>query len=56
MPAGLDTVVPQELTATEADGRIVVAPGVLRQGDNRRLKGEDLMEGARMLIKAARFG
>ena len=45
MPAGLDTVVPQEFTTTPEDGRIAIAPNVLRQGDNRRLMGEDLMEG-----------
>ncbi|WP_406625090.1 gephyrin-like molybdotransferase Glp [Acidovorax sp. SDU_ACID1] len=45
MPAGLDTVVPQELATAEPDGRIRVAPGLLRRGDNRRLKGEDLLQG-----------
>jgi molybdopterin molybdotransferase len=48
MPAGCDTVVPQELC--EADGapghaRITVPPGVLRPGENRRLRGEDLAVG-----------
>jgi molybdopterin molybdotransferase len=46
MPAGLDTVVPQEFTQAAGDGRIAVPPGLLRPGDNRRLKGEDLQEGA----------
>lgn len=45
MPAGLDTVVPQEFTKTGADGRIEVPAGLLQPGDNRRFKGEDLMEG-----------
>jgi len=55
MPAGLDTVVPQEFTTASiatagdaADGgapHITIAADVLRTGDNRRFKGEDLMEG-----------
>ncbi|WP_428422996.1 molybdopterin molybdotransferase MoeA [Methylibium sp.] len=44
MPAGLDTVVPQEFT-TARDGTVVVPPGVVSAGDNRRLKGEDLARG-----------
>ena len=42
MPAGLDTVVPQEFTRTDADGRIHIPAGTVRAGDNRRLAGEDL--------------
>jgi len=45
MPAGLDTVVPQELTQANADGRITIAANVLQRGDNHRLAGEDLMQG-----------
>ena len=45
MPAGLDTVVPQELTQANADGRITIATNVLQRGDNHRLAGEDLMQG-----------
>lgn len=45
MPAGLDTVVPQELTTTGADGHIHIAADLLRRGANRRLLGEDLMRG-----------
>jgi molybdopterin molybdotransferase len=45
MPDGLDTVVPQEFTTTEPDGRIRIAAGVVRTGDNRRLCGEDLARG-----------
>lgn len=45
MPAGLDTVVPQEFTKTGTDGRIEIPAGLLQPGDNRRCKGEDLMEG-----------
>ena len=42
MPAGLDTVVPQEFTRSEPDGRIRIPAGTVRAGDNRRLAGEDL--------------
>lgn len=45
MPPGLDTVVPQELTQPLADGRITIPANVLQRGDNRRLAGEDLMQG-----------
>ena len=48
MPAGCDTVVPQELC--QADGppgaaRVTVPAGVLRAGENRRKRGEDLAVG-----------
>ena len=49
MPAGLDTVVPQEFTSTDSDGRIRIPAGTLRAGDNRRLAGEDLARGAAAL-------
>jgi molybdopterin molybdotransferase len=45
MPAGLDTVVPQEFVQPAAEGRIAIPPRLLNPGDNRRLKGEDLQEG-----------
>ena len=45
MPAGLDTVVPQEFTRTETDGRIRIPAGTVVAGDNRRLRGEDLARG-----------
>jgi molybdopterin molybdotransferase len=45
MPAGLDTVVPQEFTRL-VDGRVVIPAGAVRAGDNRRLAGEDLKRGA----------
>ncbi len=55
MPAGLDTVVPQELVRVHAsDGNataILIAAGVLRAGDNRRLCGEDLQLGRAALQK-----
>jgi len=44
MPAGLDTVVPQEFVRVE-DGRVTVPAGVVRAGDNRRCAGEDLAIG-----------
>ncbi len=49
MPPGLDTVVPQEFTRVEADGRVRIPAGVVRTGDNRRLKGEDLSLGSAAL-------
>jgi len=45
MPAGLDTVVPQEFTQPTGDTRITVPPKLLKPGDNRRLEGEDLQQG-----------
>ncbi len=45
MPGGLDTVVPQEFTRTEADGRVCIPAGTVQAGDNRRLRGEDLARG-----------
>ncbi|MBN8494676.1 MAG: molybdopterin molybdenumtransferase MoeA, partial [Burkholderiales bacterium] len=39
MPAGLDTVVPQEFTQQDGDA-VLVPPGLLLTGDNRRLAGE----------------
>ena len=41
MPAGLDTVVPQEFVRVSGD-LVSVPAGTVRTGDNRRLKGEDL--------------
>jgi len=54
MPDGLDTVVPQEFTRTEADGRIRIPQGSVKPGDNRRLRGEDLAHGEAAL-KAGRI-
>jgi molybdopterin molybdotransferase len=45
MPAGLDTVVPQELAQDGGDGFVQIPPGVVRAGDHRRLAGEDLARG-----------
>ena len=52
MPAGLDTVVPQEFTRAEGT-QVTVPAGVVRSGDNRRLAGEDLARGEAAL-KAGR--
>jgi molybdopterin molybdotransferase len=41
MPTGLDTVVPQELCQEEHDA-VRIEPGVIRRGENRRKRGEDL--------------
>ncbi len=51
MPAGCDTVLPQELASAASDSGVTLAAGVLRAGDNRRLKGEDLMAGQPALRK-----
>lgn len=50
MPAGCDSVVPQEFV-TELDGVMIMAPGTIRAGDNRRLAGEDLKAGSAALRK-----
>jgi molybdopterin molybdotransferase len=49
MPAGLDTVVPQEFTKAEGDAAVRIPAGAVRTGDNRRLKGEDLARGGAAL-------
>jgi molybdopterin molybdotransferase len=54
MPAGTDTVVPQEFVT--AQGEVVTIPaGLLQAGDNRRLKGEDLHEGRPALRQGERL-
>ena len=50
MPPGLDTVVPQEFITAQG-ASISVAPQLLQPGDNRRLRGEDLMAGTPALLK-----
>jgi molybdopterin molybdotransferase len=44
MPAGLDTVVPQELCTADGD-TVRIAAGVIKSGENRRRRGEDLAVG-----------
>ncbi|MDO8283480.1 MAG: molybdopterin molybdotransferase MoeA [Rhodoferax sp.] len=51
MPAGCDTVVPQEFTQNASDSAVTVPQGVVRTGDNRRLMGEDLKEGRAALTQ-----
>ena len=45
LPAGLDTVVPQELVRADG-GQIHIPANCVRQGDNRRLRGEDVAQGS----------
>ncbi|MCW5634976.1 MAG: molybdopterin molybdotransferase MoeA [Rubrivivax sp.] len=48
MPAGADTVVPLELVrvqGTPDGGEVHIPPGVIRPGENRRKRGEDLAAG-----------
>ena len=52
MPAGLDTVVPQEFVKVAGE-RITIPANAVRTGDNRRLAGEDLARGEAVL-KAGR--
>ncbi|MBC3916299.1 molybdopterin molybdotransferase MoeA [Undibacterium sp. CY18W] len=51
MPAGCDTVIPQELIIAGSDTHITIPHGKLRAGDNRRLKGEDLAMGKTVISK-----
>ncbi|MET3130509.1 molybdopterin molybdotransferase [Oxalobacteraceae bacterium GrIS 1.11] len=51
MPAGCDSVLPQELLSAAGPDTITLAPGMIRAGDNRRLRGEDLMAGQPALKK-----
>ena len=50
MPPGLDTVVPQEFVGLQ-DNSITLPAGLLKPGDNRRLRGEDLAHGKPALLK-----
>ena len=58
MPNGLNTVVPQEFVlpadnaACQLAGSVITIPaGILRAGDNRRQRGEDLAKGHCALLK-----
>ncbi len=55
MPAGLDTVLPLEFAQTSGD-QVTIPPGLLQRGDNRRLCGEDLMQGGVALPRGERLG
>ena len=60
MPPGLDTVVPHELSRVESN-LVHIEAGVVKAGDNRRHRGEDLAAGraalrAGRILKAADMG
>lgn len=55
MPAGMDTVVPLEFVRVE-DEDIEIPANVVQPGDNRRLLGEDLMEGRAALKRGDLLG
>jgi molybdopterin molybdotransferase len=55
MPAGLDTVVPQELVQI-TKLHITIPAGILQHGDNRRFKGEDLCVGKPALLAGSTVG
>ena len=55
MPSGADTVVAQELVQVDGE-RVAIAAGLLQRGDNRRLCGEDLMQGQTALSAGTRLG
>jgi molybdopterin molybdotransferase len=54
MPAGLDTVAPQEFVKIEGE-TITLPSGLLQAGDNRRLLGEDVMQGQPALARGTRL-
>ncbi len=54
MPSGLDTVAPQELVQMDGDS-ILIPPGRLQAGDNRRLCGEDIAQGRAALRAGQRL-
>ena len=51
MPAGCDTVVPQEFTRADGEDAVIVPAGVVKPGDNRRFAGEDLAIGQAALSR-----
>ena len=53
MPAGCDSVLPQEFADSITDDTVTLRAGAIRAGDNRRLAGEDLKAGSAAL-KAGR--
>ena len=56
MPDGCDSVVPQELVAQIGEHSITLRPNTIRPGDNRRFKGEDLMQGQPALWQGKLLG
>ncbi|MDM7464403.1 MAG: molybdopterin molybdotransferase MoeA [Tepidimonas taiwanensis] len=55
MPEGLDTVAPVEFVRAAGDATVAIPAGVVRPGDNRRLRGEDLMAGRAALHAGTRL-
>ena len=55
MPDGLDTVIPQELCQSVTPESIQFASHILKTGDNRRLRGEDIAKGKPALKQGARI-
>lgn len=51
MPAGCDTVIPQELVRHLNADTILLDPRQIKPGDNRRLSGEDLKKGHAVLYQ-----
>lgn len=51
MPLHCDTVIPQEFTLNVNEFTVTVPAGKIKPGDNRRLKGEDLMQGKTALLQ-----
>jgi molybdopterin molybdotransferase len=56
MPPGLDTVVPQEFVESAGPSRVIVPANAVRTGDNRRCKGEDVMQGEPALRRGTLLG
>ncbi|MET0542412.1 MAG: gephyrin-like molybdotransferase Glp [Variovorax sp.] len=54
MPAGFDTVVPQEFCTVDGD-TVRFPTNALRRGDNRRFAGEDLKQGRAALLQGERL-
>lgn len=51
IPAGCDTVVPNEFISSATDDNITLPAGSVRPGDNRRLAGEDLAMGSAAVMQ-----
>jgi molybdopterin molybdotransferase len=55
MPDGLDTVIPQELCQSISAESIQLDGALLKAGDNRRHRGEDIAKGKPALLQGARI-
>jgi molybdopterin molybdotransferase len=51
MPETCDTVVPQEFTKTLDNGLVSFSKTIIRAGENRRLRGEDLQSGKAAILQ-----